>query len=289
MFQRVRKDNNDNIMYVFFDTGIEYEATKEHLDYLENKYGITIQRCKPVKPVPLACKQYGVPFISKMVSQFISRLQQHNFKWEDKPYSELVDEYPNCRSALRWWCNENGEKSNFNIRAIYKLKEFMITHPPWFAISEMCCTYAKKRVAKHLLKGKPRPLLNCVGMRKSEGGIRSLRYKNCFSPVNDNGVANYRPLFFVKNPDKKIYERTLDIQHSRCYTEYGLQRTGCAGCPFGKKFEEELNIIQQYEPKLYKAVNNIFKDSYTYTRMYEEFKRECREQRLEDDNKDVIE
>ena len=61
------------------------------------------------------------------------------------------------------------------------------------------------------------------------------------------------------------------MQNSRCYTEYGLKRTGCAGCPFGKDFEFELEVIQKYEPKLYKAVNNIFGDSYEYTRKYREF------------------
>lgn len=33
-----------DIHYVFFDTGLEYQATKNHLKYLENKYGIEIER-----------------------------------------------------------------------------------------------------------------------------------------------------------------------------------------------------------------------------------------------------
>ena len=36
-------------------------------------------------------------------------------------------------------------------------------------------------------------------------------------------------------------------------------------------FEEELKIIHDHEPNLFKAVNNIFKDSYSYTREYKEF------------------
>lgn len=32
------------VHYVWFDTGIEYQATKEHLKYLESHYGITIER-----------------------------------------------------------------------------------------------------------------------------------------------------------------------------------------------------------------------------------------------------
>lgn len=73
------------------------------------------------------------------------------------------------------------------------------------------------------------------------------------------------------NVTKQAIKDAYDIEHSKCYTEYGLKRTGCAGCPFGRDFEYELEVIQKYEPKLYKAVNNIFGDSYEYTRKYREF------------------
>ena len=66
----------------------------------------------------------------------------------------------------------------------------------------------------------------------------------------------------------------FNIIHSKCYTEYGLTRTGCAGCPFGHNFEYELDVLQKYEPKLYKACNNIFGESYEYTRKYREFYKE---------------
>lgn len=56
------------VHYVFFDTGIEFTATKRHLDYLENKYGIQIERYRAKIPVPLGCRKYGVPFLSKRVS-----------------------------------------------------------------------------------------------------------------------------------------------------------------------------------------------------------------------------
>lgn len=59
--------------------------------------------------------------------------------------------------------------------------------------------------------------------------------------------------------------------HSDCYTEYGMTRTGCAGCPFGRDFEEELRVIQTYEPKLYTMVNNVFGKSYEYTIKYKDF------------------
>ena len=136
-------DNNKIVDYVFFDTGLEYQATKEHIKFLEEKYNINIEVIRSKTPIPLSCKLYGQPFISKHVSEMINRLQNHNFKWEDKPFEELIKEYPNCKSALKWWCNEKPSPSH-NIKQNKLLKEFLITNPPNFTISNKCCKYAKK-------------------------------------------------------------------------------------------------------------------------------------------------
>lgn len=263
-----RCDKDNKVEYVWFDTGLEYQATKEHLKYLENKYGIKIIPYKAIKPIPATCKQYGQPFLSKQVSEMIRRLQSHDFLFEDKSFEELYKEYPRCKSALEWWCNTKPSKAH-NINQNKWLKEFLIENPPTFQISNVCCKYAKKDVA-HKLLDEGEYDLQIVGIRKAEGGVRSTAYKSCFDE-NGNGYDNYRPLFWYKNSDKEDYKVAYCIEYSKCYTEYGLTRTGCAGCPFGRDFEFELEIMEKYEPKLYRAVNNIFGASYEYTRKYREF------------------
>lgn len=262
-------DNNRKVSYVWCDTGLEYQATKDHLKYLEQKYGIEIIRTRAIKPIPISCREYGQPFMSKMVSEYISRLQNHNFDFKDGDFDELYKKYPNCKIALMWWCNQNGDNSSFNIKRNKWLKEFMIANPPTFKISNKCCQYAKKDVMKKYIKENPVDL-HMIGVRKAEGGARATAYKSCFDQ-NIDGHDNYRPLFWYKDEDKEAYEKARNITHSKCYTEYGLKRTGCAGCPFGKDFEMELEIIEKNEPKLFKAVNNIFGDSYAYTRKYKKF------------------
>lgn len=37
-------DVNKKVTYVWFDTGLEYEATKRHIEYLEKKYNVKIMR-----------------------------------------------------------------------------------------------------------------------------------------------------------------------------------------------------------------------------------------------------
>ena len=110
-----RCDKDNKVTYVWFDTGLEYQATKDHLKYLEQKYNIKIKSYRAIKPIPVSCKQYGQPFISKQVSDYISRLQKHNFRWEDKSFEKLYKEYPQCKTALQWWCNEK-QSDAFNIR-----------------------------------------------------------------------------------------------------------------------------------------------------------------------------
>lgn len=265
-----RCDKDSKVEFVWFDTGLEYQATKEHLKYLENKYNIKIKPYRAIKPIPISCREFGQPFISKFVSEQICRLQRHNFKWEDKSFDELSKEYPNIVSAVKWWCNEykplNG---TYNIRRNKWLKEFMVENPPTFKISSVCCKYAKKDIIHKLIKENGYNL-NISGIRKAEGGIRSSSYKNCFDE-NIDGCDNYRPLFWYSDSDKEEYEEYYDVIHSDCYSLYGLKRTGCAGCPFGRDFEFELEVIEKHEPKLFKAVNNIFGDSYEYTRKYREF------------------
>lgn len=271
----VNQITQKNIHWVWFDTGLEYQATKKHLIFLENKYGITIEREKAIQPIPYTTRKSGQPFLNKFVSDQIGRLQKHGFQWEDEPFEILAQKYPKCKSAIKWWCNqytiENGfEKvSRFDIDYNKHLKEFIIANPPQFNIANKCCTYAKKNVSKNFNK---KNNIDCtiIGIRRAEGGIRSTAYKNCFSEV-PFGCDTYRPLFWWSDDDKRDYERAFGVVHSECYTKYGMVRTGCAGCPFNRKFEDEKHTIETYEPKLYGAINKIFKDSYEYTRQYKLF------------------
>ena len=272
-------DEDKKVTYFWIDTGLEYTATKEHLDYFEQKYGIEIQRIKPTKPIPTCVKEYGVPFLSKYVSEQMMRLQKHNFQWEDESLEVLLKKYPKCKIALQWWCGEyytaeNGvqKMSRFSINRNRFLKEFIMQNPPDFPISNKCCEYAKKKPAKHFIKEMGADL-EITGIRKSEGGIRSANYKTCFSESKSKGCNTYRPIFWYTDSDKKDYEQMFDIHHSRCYTEYGLKRTGCVGCPFSKHINEELAVIEKYEPDLYKAAMHIFGQSYEYTRKYREFQK----------------
>lgn len=263
------------VRYVFFDTGIEYNATREHLDELEEKYEVTIEREDPIMSIPASVRKHGVPFLSKYVSEQMERLQKHNFQFKDIPYDELYDRFWVCNSSIKWFCNEytsetSGTVIRFNIDFNKYLKDFVIENPPDFDISNKCCDHAKKMPSKRYCDYNDIDL-KLIGVRKAEGGVRSSTYKSCFIEKSSEGVSTYMPLFWYKNEDKEFYCNTFGVTHSRCYTEYGMKRTGCVGCPYNMEIFDELKTIKKYEPLLYKAAMNIFGESYIYTKKYRDY------------------
>lgn len=260
-----------DVSAVFYDTGLEYDATWKQIEYMKSQ-GFNIDIIKAKRPIPTSNKKYGHPFISKFVSEMLQRLQHHNFDFQNdgnKTFDELVVQYPKAKSALRWWTNTHNGMRN-NIKWNKNLKEFLIENGLPFKVSSKCCEGAKKLPIKEYMKENVIDLI-IMGIRKAEGGSRASAYKNCFVPSKSYSYSMYFPMFWWKKEDKEKFDKEMGIIHSACYTQYGLERTGCAGCPFGQNFEKELLAIDQFEPRLSKGINNIFNKSYEWTRKYKEY------------------
>ncbi len=273
------KPEHCELLYVFFDTGLEYEATKRHLDELEQKYGVAIERRRPHKPLPVACREHGVPFINKDASEYIGRLQAHGFDWNDLPENATEEKYGRCKSALDWYfCRRppaKSGKSKYEISRFKLLREFIMANPPCFAISDKCCEYVKKQPARAFEK-EMRPDLVVTGMRRAEGGRRSGSIKTCFTPQSGKGPDSYRPIWFWSDEDKAIYKAWRGIRYSDCYEVYGLKRTGCVGCPCNSRAEQELAIGEPFEPLLVRAARGVFGASLDYRRRYNAFKADAK-------------
>ena len=296
------------VYYVFVDTGLEPKATHRHLDYLEKRYGIKILRERPKKPIPIAVRENGIPFISKTVSEYVERLQKWKFQWEDEDlitllnrYCKKADEatkaliqekishgkktrwakvgdeyYFGCVSALMWWCNAKLDigktPSRFDIAQNTWLKEFLIQEKGVpFRVSNKCCQVSKKDTIHAVLAGL-NPGLVIQGVRKAEGGERATAYKSCFNSEGTHPWSDYRPLFWYLNKDKAEYNEACGIVNSDLYRYQ--KRTGCAGCPCSRDLDAERNALHQLgEDNMIKAMDNIFGPSYEFTRKYREFQK----------------
>jgi hypothetical protein len=154
MIELVKPDDCGVIRYVFFNTGLEYDATLQHVKEIEKRYGVIIEERKPKLSIPAACAKYGMPFISKDVSVMLGLLQRHNFDWKETPESATTDKYGRCKSGLDWYfCRRPRAKSGkkkYDISRHRLLKKFLSKYPPMFNVSDKCCDYAKKMLLKNL-------------------------------------------------------------------------------------------------------------------------------------------
>lgn len=276
------------IKYVFFNTGLEMKATKDHVRRTAEKYGVEIEECRPKVGIVTAVRTYGVPFVSKIMSAGLSEWQKKGIplsiaeeyeQAEDKGAKrrELKDRYPNCESVINFLCccNSEGEPRpdiQLVINSSKYMRDFIDECPPDFPISAKCCDYCKKQVAHNVQKDYE---MIITGERRDEGGMRSVPRKDntalCFGEQG-NGQYRLRPLYYVTDRDKAWYKDYYGIRYSDAYEVYGLTRTGCCGCPISYKAVEDLEKIRPYEPNVVKAAWNIFGQSYEYRAKYNVYK-----------------
>ena len=278
------------VKYVFFNTGLEMKATKDHVKAVAEKYGVEIETVRPKIGIVEATRKYGLPFVSKIMSMGLEEWQKKGIplsiaeeyeQAEDKAgkRQELRERYPRCENVINFLCccNAAGEPRpdiQLVINSSKYMRDFIGEHPPDFKISAKCCDYCKKQVAHSVQKDYE---MIITGERRDEGGMRSVPRSGeanaamCFSETS-SGQYRLRPLYYVSDEDKAWYKRVHGIRYSDAYEVYGLTRTGCCGCPISYKAVEDLKMIEPYEPNLVKAAWNVFGKSYEYRKKYVTYK-----------------
>lgn len=276
------------IHYTFFNTGLEMEAIKRHVKEVARKYDVEIATHRPRKNIVLAAREYGIPFVSKIMSNGLEGVQRKKIpltiadeysQAEDKQAKrqELRERYPKCESEINFLCccNNAGEPRP-NIQLVINSSRYMLdfikANPIPFKVSAKCCNWCKKDVAHRVQKDYDMVI---TGERRAEGGRRSVPRKDntslCFTETGE-GKYRLRPLYYVSDADKQWYKDFYGITYSDAYEVYGLKRTGCCGCPISYRAVDDLNLIEPYEPNLVKAAWNVFGDSYRYRQQYNDYK-----------------
>ena len=81
MIETARKIFNlPPIKYYFFETGLEMEATRRHVRETAELYGVEIQTVRPKKNIVQATREYGQPFVSKIMSAGLEAVQKRTFR-----------------------------------------------------------------------------------------------------------------------------------------------------------------------------------------------------------------
>lgn len=200
LIERTRKmfPSIQPVKYVFFNTGLEMDATKRHVKETAEKYGVEIEEVRPKVNIVKASRQYGIPFLNKHFSQRLGEYQNKNIPMsivdeyknaENKPkkYYEIVERYPKSKCLLNFLLgtNKNGEYHLTQLALDNEkyLKDFLQNCPPRFKISAKCCEYCKKQIAHQVQKSFDMVI---TGERMAEGGVRATSKKMLTNPIKYN-------------------------------------------------------------------------------------------------------
>lgn len=276
------------VKYYFFETGLEMDATRRHVRETAELYGVEIKTVRPKKSIVQATREFGQPFVSKIMSAGLEVVQRKNIplsiadeynQAEDKAAKrkELKQRFPKSEQAINFLCccNSAGEPRP-NIQLVINSSKYMLDfireNPIPFRVSNRCCDVCKKQPAHDVEKNFDMVI---TGERRDEGGMRSVPRGDsttmCFAETAE-GKFRLRPLYYVSDEDKRWYKEWHGLRYSDAYEVYGLKRTGCCGCAISARAASDLELIRPYEPNVVKAAWAIFGDSYRYRARYNNYK-----------------
>ena len=226
------------VKYVFFNTGLEMKATKDHVKATAEKYsGVEIEEVRPKINIVQAAREHGIPFVSKIMSAGLEGWQKkelplsiydeyNNAENKAAKRKELKERYPKCETTINFLCccNSKGEPRP-NIQLVINSNKYMLDfireYPPEFQVSAKCCDYCKKQVAHRVQKGYD---MIITGERRDEGGMRSVPRSEQWNETNTmcfseqaNGQFRFKPLYYVTDKDKAWYKEYYNIRYSDAY------------------------------------------------------------------------
>lgn len=266
------------IKAVFCDTGIELGATRDFVKWCKENWYPNIEIIRPQKSFKWVLDNRGKPMKSKMKSELLGRYQRTKNQ-STKSFNYLMG------------VSESGETY-----AKTKLadKDLHIIHNEFpIKVANDCCKYLKKEPFKQYqkeneIKG------YILGFRMSEGGAREL---GALKRIKDGGKlctttkGNYivkMPIIDWTDDDIEEFIQKYNIPLSKAYTDYGLKRTGCMGCPFSLDIENNLKVLWEHEPNRYKASMFFLKDVYIAQNVRLPFDEEYEHEREEKWSNDYI-
>ena len=200
-------------------------------------------------------KNKGKPLRSKIRGEFIHR-------WNSGSHSQSV--YENLILGV----TKDGSRAKTSKLADRDMHMISPDFP--INVGSKCCTYLKKKPFEKYAK-QNELTGTIIGLRMDEGGARLLntqrrilesgKQKIC-TAIDKKGHIKKTPIIDWTDKDVEEFIKEYNVPLSRAYTEYGLDRTGCMGCPFSEKIATNLWILHEFEPNRYKASMHWLKDVY---------------------------
>jgi 3'-phosphoadenosine 5'-phosphosulfate sulfotransferase (PAPS reductase)/FAD synthetase len=233
----------NKIPRVYANTGIELNMIRDFVIH-KQETDSRIEIIKPTTPIKEMLERDGYPFKSKKHAKKLGTYQRHGMTQTAKAYLDPAPEFKSfgCPDILRYQFSPD-----FKLKVDYK-----------------CCINLKEKPVQQWAKEHGRPY-GIVGIRKAEGGSRQSAHCLAFSKGK---LKNFQPLVPVSDKWEEWFIKEYNIEICDIYKPpYNCLRTGCKGCPFAMKLQEELDMLEKYFPAERKQCEYIWKP------VYEEYRR----------------
>lgn len=227
---------NNEIPRVFINTGIEY---KDIVQYVRESSAID-NRIKIVNSginIKSMLAEKGYPFKSKIFAHNLAIAQRTGLTQNVQNF--LNDKKHGCPSNLQYMFHSKLD----------------------FKVSENCCNELKKKPS-HKWAVENQKTINITGIRSEEGGGRKI-HKNCTVFNSDNSLKKFHPLLVITEDFEEWFIKTYGIELCKLYyPPFNFKRTGCKGCPFALKLQEQLDSMEELLPTEKKQCEYLWKPIY---------------------------
>lgn len=232
----------NKIPRVFINTSIEYKDIYVYVKNLSEKDS----RIKIVNSgidIKNMLEKVGYPFKSKEHSDHVHAYQKNGkTQWVKMYLGE------NTEGRIKGKQFQCPEKLRYQFTPDFKLK-----------LSKNCCDELKKKTSKRYEKESGKTIV-LTGMKATEGGSRANISCTAFK---DGKLKKFHPLLVVTDSFEDWFIAENEIQLCRLYyPPFNFERTGCKGCPYNPKLQEQLMIMTNLLPAERKQCEMIWKPVY---------------------------
>lgn len=262
----------NNIPRVYSNTGIEFNAIVDFVKEMQ-KTDQRIEIISPQKNIKATLDEVGYPFKSKQYSNWVKVYQKHADRID--PYFKMVQEDPSLLESYEWihslptnvkyiikefyGVRERERETSTFTSIVPKSLEYQFTQDFKLKVSDLCCVEMKEKPIKDYEKCTKRKV-KILGLMKEEGGRRSTRLTCVFTRGR---AVSFSPLAVMSKEWEQWFIETYNVQLCKLYyPPFNFQRTGCKGCPYAIKLQEELDILEKYLPTEKKQCEIIWKPVY---------------------------
>lgn len=229
---------NNQIPRVYANTGIELNMIRDFV-YEMQKTDNRIVIIKPSIPIKSMLERDGYPFKSKKHAKKLGTYQRNGWTKTTQNYLYPSNESKSfaCPKILRYQFSED-----FKLKVDYK-----------------CCVNLKEKPLHEWQKENHKQIA-IIGIMKSEGGSRA---KGKCLAFDNKKLKAFQPLIPVTKEWEDWLILEYDINICGIYKEpYNFQRTGCKGCPFSMRLQQELDTLEKFFPNERKQCEIIWKPVY---------------------------